>query len=387
MSALEDIRILELPGDSIAYAGRLLCDLGAEVIKVEPTGGEPMRTYGTTAGSAGDTTSVAFEPYHGGKRSVVIDLESAEGWAELLEIVARCDAVLECFPPGYLAARGLGFATLRARQPSLILASVTPFGQDGPRAQSPATDITILASGHLMHMTGMEDGPPQRLGAEQSWHLPAMYAATGVMLALYGRKSHGAQHLDISMQECLPHFALEAAAPNQWEMQRVVAGRWGRNRNTSTPYGMFECKDGWVGFVVLTAGQWAAFTAWLSELGEPAFLDPRFAFASAKFSDNGEAITAIISDCFKRHPKQKLMEQGQLRGVPIMSLSTPADLVNSPQLAARGFFQAVAHPAFGELHFPSSPLRFAVARTSARIAPELDEGRDTVFAHHGRPAR
>ena len=380
MSALEGVRILELAGDAVAYAGRLLCDLGAEVIKVEPPGGEPMRRAGTTAEKSGGSTSLSFERYHGGKRSVVVDLEDERGRAELLKLVAGCDAVLECFPPGFLAANGLGFQELAARRPRLILASVTPFGQHGPRAHSPGTDIVTLASGHLMHMTGMEDGPPQRLGGEQSLHLPAMYAATGVVFALFGRDTHGAQHLDISMQECIPQFTLEAAAPNCWEMLEVLPGRWGRNRNTATPYGMFECQDGWVGLVALTARHWGALAAWLAEFGEPALLGPQFAFDAPGFRDAGDAVTAILSDFFKLHPKQTLMEEAQKRGIAIMSLSTAADLVESPQLAARGFFQAVDHPTFGHLRFPSSPLRFDGSTAAARIAPGMDEGRQGLLS-------
>jgi crotonobetainyl-CoA:carnitine CoA-transferase CaiB-like acyl-CoA transferase len=380
--ALEGIRVLELPGDAVAYAGRLLYDLGAEVIKVEPAGGEPLRRAGTVASDkdGSGSTSLAFERYHGGKRSVVIDLAEQRGRVELLNLVEGCDAVLECFPPGFLAANGLGFPEFVAHQPRLILASVTPFGQYGPRAHSPGTDIVTLASGHMMHMTGMEDGPPQRLGGEQSLHLPAMYAATGVVFALLGRETHGAQHLDISMQECIPQFTLEAAAPNSWEMLKVLPSRWGRNRNTATPYGMFECLDGWVGLVALTARQWGALAAWLDELGVSSLLDPQFAFDAPGFREGGEGITTILSDFFKLHPKQMLMEQGQQRGVPIMSLSTAADLVESPQLAARGFFQAIDHPSFGPLRYPSSALRFDGLPVAARTAPRLDEGRQVLLS-------
>jgi crotonobetainyl-CoA:carnitine CoA-transferase CaiB-like acyl-CoA transferase len=196
-TALEGIRVVDLATERAELTGRMLADLGALVIKVEPPGGAASRRLPPFDGD----TSLCWSAYARGKRSVVLDLASGADRARLADLVANADVLVESFDPGVMAGLGLGYATLRERNPGLVYASVTPYGQDGPDAATPATDLTLEAAGGLVSLQGDRDRPPIPLGFPQASLHAGAQAAADVVIALCERERSGlGQHLDVSIQ-------------------------------------------------------------------------------------------------------------------------------------------------------------------------------------------
>jgi crotonobetainyl-CoA:carnitine CoA-transferase CaiB-like acyl-CoA transferase len=383
---LAGYRVIELPGAAIAYTGRLLTDLGAEVIKVEPPGGDVLRHREPRLPSGPEQeNSLAFQRFHAGKRSLVLDLAKAADLDRLRELIATADVVLEAYPPGYLASRGLGYDHLQGLRPGLVLLSLTPFGQSGPQRDYLGADIVTLATGHLMQVTGDADGPPLRLGEEQSLYLPAWYGAAGVVFALYGRAFNGGQHLDVSMQECLPLFTLETNELFTWQVEGTVARRWGNSRPSALPYGQYPCRDGWVTLVALTPDQWRALQLWIAESGDERILAPEFDFTALRQRIRTGTLPEPVLTFLAARDKLSLTEQAQARSIPLLMVSTPADLVNNEQLRARGFFQTTEHPVLGRIEHPTSGIRFGDERAPLMHAPVLDA--DTLSLAPGTLAR
>ena len=210
---LSAIRVLDLTTARCEIAGRILADLGAEVLKIEPPeGGDSRRMPPFEDGREGDTDgSLYWAAYGRGKRSVVLDLASAEGQAQLRALAAGADVLLESFEPGHLAGLGLGYEDLRALNPALIYASLTPYGQSGPDAHSPATDLTIEAAGGLLSLTGDGDRAPVPVGYPQAGLHGGAQAAADAVVALCERDRSGlGQYLDVSMQACMVWTTMDA---------------------------------------------------------------------------------------------------------------------------------------------------------------------------------
>ncbi len=196
-TALEGIRVVDLATERAELAGRILSDLGALVIKVEPPGGAASRRLPPFDGD----TSLCWAAWARGKRSVMLDLSDARGRARVLELAASADVLVESFDPGVLAGLGLGFAAVHERTPGLVYVSVTPYGQDGPDAATPATDLVLEAAGGLVALQGDRDRPPIPLGFPQACLHAASQAAADCIVALCERERSGlGQHLDVSMQ-------------------------------------------------------------------------------------------------------------------------------------------------------------------------------------------
>ena len=216
-AALADLRVLDLSTPLAEATGRILADLGAEVIKIEPPGGcearfAPPFSLDGRAPSArhayknellgGDPeASLFWRAWGQGKKSVVLDLDAGSDREKFLALVDTADILIESFTPGVMDAMGLGAATLRARNPMLLYVTVSPFGQTGPLAKAPATDLTLSAAGGLLNMTGEGDRPPVPVGLPETAHLGSTQAAADVLMALYARHRTGVgQHLDSSIQ-------------------------------------------------------------------------------------------------------------------------------------------------------------------------------------------
>ena len=196
---LSGIRVVDIATDRAEMAGRVLADLGAEVIKVEPPGGSIARTLPPFDGKNGE--SLYFASVSLGKKSVVLDIDDPAGHDTFENLVATADILVESFDPGVMAAKGLGPEHLRALNPRLIYVSVTPYGQDGPDAHSPATDLTLEAAGGLISLQGDGDRPPIPVGFPQASFHAGTQAATDAIIALNERAVSGlGQHLDVSMQ-------------------------------------------------------------------------------------------------------------------------------------------------------------------------------------------
>ena len=202
---LTGMRVLDLSGPMGVYCGKLMADMGADVIKVEPPGGDPMRQIGPFLNADSSSGhSLYWLHFNTNKRSITLDVADPKG-AELLSKMAQdADVVLETSPPGYLENLGLGYKDLSQTNPDLIYASLTPFGQTGPYKDFKATDLTGFAMGGYMYVTGWPDTPPTRLWGAQAYNTTSNRAFIAILLALYHRMSTGeGQFIDVSMQEAV----------------------------------------------------------------------------------------------------------------------------------------------------------------------------------------
>ena len=378
-AALTGIRVLDLTTNYAAYAGRLLADLGADVVRVEPPEGSPLRSLAPCqTGPTDAPLSFAHAFLDAGKRSVTLDLMTAAGRELLAELAASSDAMIET--PSAAAADHIDFELVRQRNPGLVLVSISAFGRDGPYAGYQATDLTLLAAGGLLSLGGYVDSEPLAVQGEQAMLASGIYGAIAVLTALYERTQTGKGcWIDVSGQECVA-FALEDAVA-EWSINGHVRRRLGDGaREAGT--GVYPCKDGHISMVagrLGTANAFVTLTQWVaaSEVpGGASLLEPQWQDFKFRQSPEGIARFAEIFGAFCRtRGKQELYREGQARQIAIAPVNTVADVLQDAQLAANSYFQPQFERNSGrEITFPGPPYR--LSRTPARprgAAPKLGE--------------
>jgi crotonobetainyl-CoA:carnitine CoA-transferase CaiB-like acyl-CoA transferase len=362
-AALKGIRVLDLADNAVAYASRLLADLGAEVIRIEPPAGNGVKPD--------EAALCAHAFWNVNKRAITLDLGSPDGQRLFGDLAAKSDVIIETFAPGTLASRGIGYQTLRNRNPGIILVSVTPYGQSGPCAKFRATDLTLLAAGGLLSLGGYPEIGPVAVAGQQGYLAAAIFGAVASLKALLEREgSNQGQWLDVSGQECIA-FALEDAIP-EWYLSHNVRRRTGdQAREAGT--GVYPCQDGFISMVAGRLGTAKAFKTlveWIAASGTPGggeLLDERWQDFKFRQSPHGIARFAEIFGGFcASRSKQELYREGQARQIAIAPVNTVADIVDDAQLRANGFFQTLHDGALDrEVTVPGPPYR--LARTPARL--------------------
>jgi benzylsuccinate CoA-transferase BbsE subunit len=377
-SALAGIRVLDLTANHAAYAGRLLANLGADVIRVEPPAGSPVRRLAPS----GEGVSFAHAFLDAGKRSVVLDLEHEPG--AFATLAATSDVVIET--PS-VPVWSVDFEQLRTGNPGLIVVSISPFGRVGPYAGYAATDLTLLAAGGLLSLGGYADSEPLAIQGEQALLASGIFGAVAVLAALYERLQTGqGRWIDLSGQECVA-FALEDAVA-EWSIHRRVRRRHGDGaREAGT--GVYPCKDGYVSMVagrLGTAKAFVAVTEWVAASDAPgaqALLEPQW--QDFKFRQSAEGIARFAETfgtfCASRG-KQELYREGQARQIAIAPVNTIADVLQDVQLGANSYFCQHLEPTLGrDITFPGPPYR--LSRTPARPrgpAPGLGQHTGEILA-------
>lgn len=377
---LEGVRILDLTRVVAGpFATAVLADLGAEVVKVERPGTGDDYRYGP---SPKGETSLSFQNTNRGKRSITLDLRMPRGRELLLSLAERCDALVENFRAGWLASQGLGPEVLQARNPRLVVASLSGFGQTGPRAGEPSYDIVAQASGGLLAMTGFSDGPPVRGGGALGDFVGGLYLGLGIASALLERERTGrARILDLSNQDAI--FAITDSAASIHAGIAARTERVGNQHPFTAPYDSFEASDGWV--VVATASN-KLFRKLCDALGRPELAsDERFrnhrGRAAHRVEINGEVAKWVRA----RSCEEVLAALGPAGAdVPCARVAAPEDLAQDPQLLARGMVERHPHPSLGEVVFHGNPLRFSGAEPRSRaLAPELGADNAAIFGELG----
>lgn len=390
-AALEGLRVLDLSGAMGNYAGKLFADMGAEVLLIEPPGGSELRREPPFIDDLpGTERSLNFAYQNTSKRGACLDLETASGQRLLRELAATADLVVETAPPGWMAARGIGYDDLARLRPEIVVASITPFGQTGPYAQMKATDLVGLALGGLLWMGGYQDAPPTQAHGDQAFKCAAMYGAVAAMLAVTDAELTGrGQHVDISLQESVT-LALENAAQT-YDLEGVVRKRPLADQRFAG-YGLFECKDGYIYLGSRGIGHspaWSRSLKWFKDEGMEGverLFGPEW--ADLDYLKSGEA-REVFGEIFMRwsrqHSKAWLYSEGQKRLIPLAPVSTPADLLENPQLRARGHFVEFVHPLLKKAaSMPGAP--YVLSRTPWRIrrpAPTLGQHTAQVLAEIG----
>lgn len=405
--ALDGIRIIEFTDFTGAYCGRLLADLGAEVIKVEPPdGGHQRHTPPFYSRLPEPDNSIAFWVHNTSKKSVVIDLESADGQAEAKRLVLSADAVIEDNPVGWMAARGLSYQTLRAAKPSLVYVSVTGFGQTGPHAGWAYTDIVGQAMGGIMTLAGDPADPPNQLYGSQSDVSASIQAAQGAMLALLHAEATGeGQLVDVSAQESLSMS--QETAMMYWDFQQHNRTRTGGKSIIGMELpglGSYKTKDGYIYCMVLApaGAEFPELVAWMHEHGlagplteEPyatlvANLNMRFLSqlmvnpeSAAALPQQMAVIESHLQAFFASLPAVEIYEEGQKRRLLIGLVSTPKDIAENNQLRARDWFRVFDFGDGNTVEFPGAPYRLSETPVEFTRPPFLGEHTDAVLAGLG----
>ena len=395
-SALDDIRILDLAGETGVYATKLLADLGADVIRIEPPDGDPMRDIGPFwHDERAADRSLSFFNLNTNKRSVTLDFTKPDGRALFEKLVATADVVVETYTPGNLDSMGLGYAGLCAIRPDIILTSITGFGQTGPHARYAWSDIVGVAMSGMMTLAGEKEDPPNRAYGNQGYVCAGIDGACGTMMALFHRDNTGeGQHVDVSMQEALS--INQETAMMSYDMNQRVATRTGARGIIPIDLpgiGIFDTNDGQIFAYLGTPGgaAWTVMLDWMNREGlaedlneEPNLsmiqgLNLRFLTGLVQEPDKlAERIKVLghMYQVFKRFcasmSKWTMYEEAQKQRIMIGIVSTPEDLAKNPQLAYRTWYQDVAHDHLGAtVRYAGPPYRLTETPWSMRRRPPL----------------
>ncbi len=352
------------------WATQVLADLGAEVIKIErPGAGDDTRNWGPpfTARADGEPGDAAyFLCANRNKRSVALDISTGHGAELVRRLAAGADVLVENFKVGGLRKHGLDYASLRPSNPRLVYCSITGFGQSGPDAHRAGYDYMIQATGGLMSITGEPDGPPMRTGVAVADLFAGMYAASGVLAALYHAARTGeGQHLDISLFEA--QAAMLANQASNWFVSGEVPGRTGSGHPNLAPYQPFETADGQVVIAVGNDGQFAALCRTLGapELAE----DPRFAVNAGRVRRR-EELAALLAPLVRARSSAQVLGALEAAGVPCGPINRIDQVFAEPQALAREIVVSQERPDLAApVRTVASPLRLSQTPVSARRPP------------------
>ena len=401
---LAGLRVVELASEWSAYAGKLIADLGAEVVLVEPRAGHHTRRYGPFVDDVPDPErSLWWWHYHTSKLGVALDLHERDDLQLFRDLVGTADVVLEGEPPGTLAGRGIDYHDLVRVRPDLIMTSVTPFGRRGPRAGEQATDLTLLAAAGPVWSCGYDDHalPPVRGGGNQSLHVGGVHAVMATLVAVLHRGVTGVgQHIDVSMYAAA-NVTTEAAT-YEWLVARQTVER--QTCRHASPYPTPSCIAPDVeGSLVHTgvpprsAKEFAALLAWLHDLGayeefpEAVFLEMGRDRGGVRLADimtdvETQQIFRVGRDALifiaSRMRAADFFVEGQRRGLAVGVLNAPEDVMHDPHFVARGFPTKVHHADLDrDVCYPGAPfLSDASPWRIRRRAPRLGEHNEEVLA-------
>ncbi len=375
-SAWDDIRVLDISqGIAGPFCARVLGDFGADVIKVEPPGGEPGRSMPPFfQDDPHPEKSLFFLLLNLNKRGVTLDLESDAGAKLFKELVQQSDVVVESFQPGYLASLGLDYESLERINPRIIMTSITGFGQTGPYSHFKSEEIVAYAMGQIMSVSGTTDREPLKHGGFQAQYEGGINGALATAVAALLRDLSGeGQHVDISIQEVV-NWTLVSSFPN-YSWNGGVLGR--RNPVGSMFRNVMPCKDG---YFINQDGGGRTWDDLVDFYGREELREPRFAEPDQR-SAHGEEMDAIIIDAVKDRTMKELFQTACAeRRILFGIVQSPADLADCPQLESREFFQEVDHPFIGKIKVPYTLMNMSETPSQYRMpAPLLGQHNAAVL--------
>lgn len=376
---LEGMRVIELANGKTDTAARLLADLGAQVILIEPPQGLPQRRAAPLVGSA----SLDFMTHHANKQSLVLDLHTPEGKARFQQLLDSADLLVDGSGPQTLDQLGLGFDVLRTRKPDLLLLSISDFGASGPYGDYQASHAVHTALSGILCRSGKPGEPPILPPGKLCWESAAIQAAWVALLGHWQRLQTGVgDHLDFSIQEAIA----QVLDPGLGVTGSAAAGK---SALDSTPHGrppavplypIIPCKDGHMRLCALNPRQWEALRDWLGD--DHPFCDPQYSNIAKRMAVAPQ-INALCATLFRDATTQELLAEGQRRGVPIAVVATPSQVLADEHFAARGSFQPF-HLADGKVgQIASGYLEIDGQRAGPRqAAPALNAHATDLFAAH-----
>jgi len=397
VAMLTPYRVLDLTDEKGFLCGRMLGDLGADVIKVEMPGGSPSRNIGPFYNNdPNPEKSLHWFAYNCNKRGITLNVETTDGQGIFKKLARNTDIVIESFRPGYMDKLGLGYTALSEVNPRIIVTSITPFGQTGPYSDYVGSDLTIWAMGGLMFYCGDPDRAPVRVSFPQAYLHGSGAAAQGTMIALYHRQLTGeGQHVDVSILESLIGNLMHIRP--FWELSQTELHRAGQFRIDIWGTGaiarmVWPCRDGYVMFSIMGGATGApsnrALVRWMDEEEmAPDFMKRDWEaldMHTAKQEDF-ELFQQPIGEFFLKHTQAELYEGALKRGIMLYPVNTAREILTDPQLEARDFWSKVAHPELNaEIVYPGSFVK--LSSTSCEIrhrAPLIGEHNNEVYKELG----
>ena len=365
---------------SAAYAAKLLADLGADVIKVEPPGaGDAERRRGPFPGGVPHPEkSGTFLYLNTNKRGVTLDIAQPRGRELLAQLAAETDLLIHNFPPPQMRALGLDYDTLARTNRGLVMVSITPFGLTGPHSDYQATDLTLWSAGGVACLNGggpgTDDLPPLKAFGMQSEFQGALNAVVAGFGALFARLRDGAgQHVVISIQECVA--AILELTFEYYPYMGLIASRLGHK--PIQPLDFFECRDGWIFLCCVEEHQWQT---WVELMGNPEWASMELFENRLTRAANWDALKLFLQEWMQERSVDELYRAGQARRVPLAPVSTMANLLASEHLKSRGFFAVLDHPQAGRVTAPGAPYKFSVTPWEIRRpAPLLGQHNEEIF--------
>jgi crotonobetainyl-CoA:carnitine CoA-transferase CaiB-like acyl-CoA transferase len=384
---------LDLTDEKGFLCGKVLGDLGADVIKIERPGGDPARMIGPFYKDIPDPAkSLYWFAFNMNKRSITLDIQTADGRDVFKRLVKSADFVIESFDPGHMDGLGLGYEALSQLDPRIIMTSITPFGQTGPYAHYKASDIALMAMSGFMYIVGEPDRPPVRISFPQAYLHGGVEAALGSMTAHhYRQKSGEGQHVDVSIRDAV--ILTTDNIQMYWDMNKVIVRRGGggfiRPESGALQVTQRKCKDGYICFIVmggpLGADVTEAMCQWMDEEGMLAD-----SFKGIKWAELGwdmasteiyDRMSEAIDDFLLKHTKMEILEEGVKRRIMIYPTNTSKDIYENPQLKAREFWVGVEHPELGEtLTYPGAFVKASETPWKVwRRAPLIGEHNEEIY--------
>ena len=374
-SALGHLRVLDLTGPIGQYCGRVLADLGADVIKIEPPEGDVARQMAPFARNAPHLeSSLYFLNYNSNKRSITLDLNSESDRDTFRRLVATADVMTESYEPGYLDELGLGFESLSEINPAMIMTSITPFGQTGPHRDFKGSDMIAQAMGGLMFVQGDDLKPPCAAPSDQASQMSSLHAVYATLAALRQRGESGlGQRVDVSMQEVMAHLLFHVA---QYALSNQIVRRTGV-ASTIAPNSYYQCKDGHACLSVFYNHHWKVLSEWT---GIEALLDPIWEDLDFRRA-NPDIVEEFVGQFIGEFALGDFVEQAQAHHLAVSPINTLEQLVNNVQIKARSYFQQGNHPHIGEYSYPGAPYGFGETPWKVRrSAPLLGEHKQEIMA-------
>ena len=376
-TALEGIRVLDVAQVMAGpFCAMQLCDMGADVIKVEPPDGDPTRQMGARGGS----DSAGFAALNRGKRAIVLDLKSAAGRRAFERLAAGADILIENFRPGVMQQLGLDYGTLSATNPRLIYASISGYGQTGPDAAKGGFDLIAQGVSGVMSVTGAPGAAPVKSGVPLTDLGAGLFALAAILAALHHRTRTGrGQHIDTSLLEA--GLALSVWEAAEYFAEGVTPRALGSSHRFLAPYQAIRCSDG---YITIGAGTDRLFAELCDLLGHRGWAaDASFASAASRVKNREaliERIEAITSTNTRAHWLAKL----EAHRIPCGPINTYAEAFADPQVAAREMVVEIDHPTFGRMRTLGSPIKMSeTPPVTGRRVPRLRKDTEAVLREIG----
>jgi crotonobetainyl-CoA:carnitine CoA-transferase CaiB-like acyl-CoA transferase len=396
---LSPYRVLDLTNERGLLCGQILGDLGADVIKIEPPGGSPARSFGPFLDDRqGAENSLYWWAFNRNKRSITLDLDKAEARAIVEQLASKAHFLIESELPGDMAARGLGYENLANLNPRLVYVSISPFGQDGPKARYADADLVVLAAGGPLVIGGDDDRAPVRVGVPQAYLHASAEAAMAALIAHRERQRSGrGQHVDVSAQQAVAQATqsyILAVALESDQIQRMSGGvRVGALKVQL----VWPVRDGYVAVVFLFGSAIGPYTRRLMEVvrGEGYCDEATLNKDWLRYTElmltgqeplaEYERLKGIVGEFMAGKTKAELLELALKRGLLIAPVTTIEEVVNSPQLAARGFWTEIHHPELGRtIRYPGPFAKFSRSPIQPpRRPPMVGEHNREIYSQLG----